>query len=166
MSNMNYETDTDRANERRAAIEFAGNFKLRQFKIGNHSSIDRALVNGTDVIVGFAEIKCHLDPDKDYRFGDARFNGGYLLKEKKFNAAMALNIATNCPIYLVVEFVDALVYLDMVRVKPEYGHELWRADRDDDTDRAAVRFAWPAFRVIRHPSTSPIASTTAIAAAS
>jgi hypothetical protein len=151
VTDTDYETDTDRANEARAAAEFADHFWLRQFKIGNYSSIDRAFVNGTGVVVSFGEIKCHLDADKGYRFEDPRFNGGYLMPEYRFRAAMALNMATRCPVHLIIEFVDALVYLDMAFRNPEYGHRLWRQDRGDDYD--AVKFPWSAFRIIRRAST-------------
>lgn len=161
------ETDQDRANEQRAAIEFARYFVLRQCKIGNHSCIDRAFVNAAGVIIAFGEIKCHLDPDKKYRFEDPRFNGGYLLPTNKFHAAQALNMATNCPVHLVVELTDALVYLDMIKIKPEYGHRLWREDRGEPSDDYdAVRFVWPAFRVIRRGGKDRTAPTTTIAAAS
>jgi hypothetical protein len=147
---VNYETDQDRDNEARAAIEFAARFNLRNFKIGYNSSIDRALLNHAGVIVAFAEIKCHLT-DKKYRFNDPRFGGGYKLREDKFRAAHMLNMVTHCPVHLVVEFDDALAYLDVTRVTPQYGYRIGRRDRGDPNDDAdAVLFAWPAFTLIRH----------------
>lgn len=169
---MRHETDQDRINEQRAAIEFARAFGLGQRKIGFRSSIDRAFSNQIE-IVAFGEVKCHLTRGKNYRFRDPRFcdGSGYLMREKKWNAAQTLNMATNCPVHLIVEFIDALVYINLAlagggqALRPEYGYELWDRDRDDDEDRAAVKLPWPPFRVIRRAlaTTSEPTPTTAAA---
>lgn len=133
---MTDETDEHRANEDRIACEYAERHGVSVLMIaGDHPRIDRALTwNGS--LIGFIEVKCQ----NSYRFGEPSFGGGYKIGVGKISAARDISFATGLPTFLIVEFADALCWLDMLAVDYQRGHEL-RA-RDRATVQNAVLYSW------------------------
>lgn len=148
---MAYETDTDRINEERVANEWAALRGCKAIAIAaEHPRIDRALIGATGSLVGFAEVK-----SCGWRFGEPSFGGGYKLETAKDSAAVEARFAFSLPVFLVVEFVDALAWLDITTAVRNRGYRLKRRDRGTEVN--AVLFAWQEFKIDRMVSEPSIA---------
>ena len=109
-----------------------------------HPRIDRALVLN-DELIGFAEVKV-----LNYPFVDPSFGAGCKVGQDKMTAAVELSFALALPTYLVIEFTDALVWLEMLSAKCEHNVIIRRHDRG--TVQHGVNFFWREFKIDRAES--------------
>lgn len=134
-----HETDAHQEAEARIADEFAASRGATALPFASaHPRLDGAIAGPTGSIVAFAEIKTSPWPWHSPAFGL-----GYKLRRDKFDAALACRRLFGLPVYLVVEFADALAYLDMMAVPYIDNVTLHRPDRGETY--SAVQFEWAHF---------------------
>ena len=162
---MGHETEADVARSKTVIGEFAGrrgltaieSFKALEPDSEKRPRIDWLLIEDGRLRWG-AEVKgCN------FPFGV--FEEGFLLKADKNTAALDLKFALSLDTLLIVEFNDALAYLNMMAFEPDTGFTLKRKDRPGVVDMA-VRYHFRDFLFERADDAAlnrPIASNRTVA---
>ena len=126
MSRPIYETEADRANERRVADILLDRWRCTAVKLPRRYEIDYALSRGNRVMA-WAEVKCRTNPREQYPT--------YMVALGKVIAGLDLAQRTNLPFMLVVQWTDSLGW---VTPKLDAIHIGGRHDRGDGDDEEPV----------------------------
>ena len=127
-----YEDASSLEAERAAIALVERAWGVGSFKLPIAYQIDYALTHGT-TIRAFVEVKCRSCKSDAYR--------DYMSSVHKVDAAMRLHHVTGLPVFLVVEWLDQIGWLDIGKALRGKAYKVTiggRIDRDDSADREPV----------------------------